>query len=151
MKAALDTNILAFAEGCGDERRCGLALRLIEELPSQRIVLPAQTLGELFRVLTGKMHRTPEQARSAILNWTDSFVIADSTATAFQSAFDLIVDHGLPMWDSLIMAVAAENQCRVLFSEDFQNGFTWRGVTVVNPFTEPRSALHDILTAATSD
>lgn len=151
MKAALDTNILAYAEGCGDERRCGLALRLIEDLPSQRIVLPAQTLGELFRVLTGKMHRTSEQARSAILNWTDSFEIADSTGAAFQSAFDLAVDHGLPMWDSLIMAVAAENQCRVLFSEDFQNGFTWRGVTVVNPFTEPRSALHAILTAATSD
>jgi predicted nucleic acid-binding protein len=151
MKAALDTNILAYAEGCGDERRCGLALRLIEELPSQRIVLPVQTLGELFRVLTGKMRRTPEQARSAILNWTDSFEIADSTGTAFQSAFDLAVDHGLPMWDSLIMAVAAENQCRVLFSEDFQNGFTWRGVTVVNPFTEPRSALHAILTAVTSD
>ncbi|MBP9944431.1 MAG: PIN domain-containing protein [Desulfomicrobium sp.] len=151
MKAALDTNILAYAEGCGDERRCSLALRLIEELPSERIVLPAQTLGELFRVLTGKMHRTPEEAKTAILNWTDSFEIADSTATAFQSAFDLVVDHGLPMWDSLIMAVAAENQCRVLFSEDFQNGFTWRGVTVVNPFTEPRSALHSILTSAKSD
>lgn len=151
MKAALDTNILAYAEGCGDERRCSLALRLIEELPSERIVLPAQTLGELFRVLTGKMHRTPVEARTAILNWTDSFEIADSTGAAFQSAFDLIVDHRLPMWDSLIIAVAAENQCRVLFSEDFQNGFTWRGVTVVNPFTETRSALHAILTTATSD
>ena len=151
MKAALDTNILAYAEGCGDERRCGLALRLVEELPDGRIVLPAQTLGELFRVLTGKMHRTPEEARTAILNWTDSFKIVDSTAVAFQSAFDLIVDHGLPMWDALIMAVAAENQCRVLFSEDFQNGFTWRGVTVVNPFTEPRSALHSILASAKSD
>lgn len=26
-------------------------------------------------------------------------------------------------------------------SEDFQNGFTWRGVTVVNPFTAPVSPL----------
>lgn len=44
-------------------------------------------------------------------------------------------------WDALILAVAAENHCRLLLSEDFQNGFTWRGVTVVNPFVEPRSPL----------
>jgi len=47
---------------------------------------------------------------------------------------DLTVDHQISMWDALIMSVAAENKCRLLISEDFQNGFTWRGVTVVNPF-----------------
>ena len=28
-----------------------------------------------------------------------------------------------------------------LLSEDFHSGFTWRGVTVVNPFAEPRAPL----------
>lgn len=50
-------------------------------------------------------------------------------------------DHQLPVWDALILAVAAENHCRMLLSEDFQAGFTWRGVTVVNPFVTPRDAL----------
>jgi predicted nucleic acid-binding protein len=59
----------------------------------------------------------------------------------FRDSLDLIVDHQLPIWDALILAVAAENRCRLLFSEDFHDGFTWRGVTVVNPFVASRSPL----------
>ena len=46
MRVALDTNILAYAEGLGDETRCTTALQLIEQLPSDEVVLPAQVLGE---------------------------------------------------------------------------------------------------------
>lgn len=141
MRVALDTNVLAYAEGVGDERRCSLAVQIVEDLPCNEVVLPAQTLGELSRVLTGKAKRSAEQAREAVLSWADSFEVADSTWFAFQSALDLTVDHQLPMWDALILAVAAENHCRLLLSEDFHSGFTWRGVTVANPFVEPRSAL----------
>lgn len=141
MRAALDTNILAYAEGVGDEVRCAAAVQLVEKVPGDRILLPAQALGELSRVLTGKAHRSQESAREAILGWADSFEVADSTWPAFQSAFDLGVDHGLPIWDALILAVAAENRCRLLLSEDFQNGFTWRGVTVINPFATQQSPL----------
>ncbi len=141
MRVALDTNILAYAEGLGDERRCSTAMQLIEQLSSREVVLPAQTLGELSRVLTSKDKRSSSQAREAVLSWADSFEVADSTWFAFQAALDLTVDHPLPMWDALILAVAAENHCRLLLSEDFHNGFTWRGVTVVNPFAEPRAPL----------
>ena len=89
MRVALDTNILVYAEGLGDEVRCGLALRLIEQLPENSVVLPAQTLGELARVLTGKAKRTPAAARDAVLGWSDSFDVADSNWPAFQAALDL--------------------------------------------------------------
>jgi len=56
---------------------------------------------------------------------------------------DLVVDHRFQVWDALIMAVAAENHCRLLLSEDLHNGFIWRGVTVVNPFASPTSLLLD--------
>lgn len=141
MRVALDTNILAYAEGLGDAPRCTAARQLLEHLPSDQTLLPAQTLGELFRVLTAKARRTAAQAREAVLNWADAYEVADSTWPAFQSAFDLTVDHQLPMWDALILSVAAEQRCRLLLSEDFQDGLTWRGVTVVNPFAQPRSLL----------
>lgn len=141
MRVALDTNILAYAEGVGDAMRCNEARALAGRLPVERVVLPAQTLGELYRVLVGKAGRDGIQARAAILGWADSFAVADSTWESFQAAFDLSADHQLPVWDALILAVAAENHCRMLLSEDFQAGFTWRGVTVVNPFVTPRDAL----------
>jgi predicted nucleic acid-binding protein len=98
-------------------------------------------LGELSRILTSKAKRSAEQTREAVLSWADSFAVVDSTWGAFQSALDLIVDHQLPIWDALILAVAAENRCRLLLSEDFHDGFTWRGVTVANPFVASRSPL----------
>lgn len=141
MRIALDTNILAYAEGIGDAPRCAGAIRLIEQLPAELVLLPAQTLGELFRVLTGKAGREAELSCKAIMTWADSFEIAESSWPAFQSAMDLAIDHQLQIWDALIMAVAAENHCRLLLSEDLQTGFIWRGVSVVNPFASPSSPL----------
>ena len=40
-----------------------------------------------------------------------------------------------------MVAVAAEVGCRLLLSEDMQDGFSWRGVTVVNPFAATRHPL----------
>ena len=134
MRFALDTNILVYAEGIGDQIRCNKARELVGRLPEGAALLPAQALGELQRVLVGKAGRAPEQARHAILEWGDSFPVADSTWSALQSALDLAADHGLAIWDALILAVAAEHRCRLLLSEDLHHGFTWRGVTVVNPF-----------------
>ena len=141
MRVAIDTNVLAYAEGVGDAKRCGVAVGLIERLPESAVLLPAQVLGELMLVLTRKAGRTREFARDAVLGWADSFDVVDSTWASFQSAFDLSVNHECGMWDALVMAVAAENRCRIVLSEDLQHGFTWRGVTIVNPFLPDESPL----------
>jgi predicted nucleic acid-binding protein len=141
VRVALDTNVLAYAEGAGAAARCEIARELIDALPEGAAIVPAQALGELFNVLTRKLLRSRERARTAVLEWADSFEVADSSWPAFQAALDLCTDHDLQVWDALILSVAAENQCRILLSEDLQHGFTWRGVTVVNPFAEPRDAL----------
>jgi predicted nucleic acid-binding protein len=137
VRVAIDTNILAYAEGIGDSARRDASIDLLRRLPPESALLPAQTMGELFRVLTGKAGCPADMARARVLQWADSFEVGDSTWTAFQAAFDLTADHGLQIWDALILAVAAENRCRVLVSEDMQHGFTWRGVTVVNPYKLP--------------
>ena len=46
VKIALDTNILAYAEGAHGADMRDAALRLLERLPAQALVLPVQTLGE---------------------------------------------------------------------------------------------------------
>ncbi|MDR3298425.1 MAG: hypothetical protein LBU43_00105 [Candidatus Accumulibacter sp.] len=42
MRIALDTNILAYAGGLGDEARCRSAVALVENLAGADVVLPAQ-------------------------------------------------------------------------------------------------------------
>lgn len=138
---AIDTNVLAYAEGAGDEARRASATALMARLPDSAVILPVQVLGELYRVLVGKLRQPATQAREAVLQWSDAYTVRDSSWSALQSAFDLAAAHGLSIWDSLILSVAAEQRCRLLLSEDLQDGFTWRGTTVVNPFKRPAHAL----------
>jgi predicted nucleic acid-binding protein len=141
VRLAIDTNVLAYAEGAGDTRRHDQAVDLLTQLPEAAVVLPVQVLGELYRVLVGKLRQPASQARETVLHWSDAYAVCDSSWGALQSAFDLCAAHGLSIWDGLILSVAAEQRCRVLLSEDMQDGFTWRGTTVVNPFAQPVHAL----------
>jgi predicted nucleic acid-binding protein len=135
MRVALDTNVLAYAEGLGDERRVTRAFEVVGALEPATVVLPAQALGELASVLVRKAARNAEAARDAVQAWADAFPVADSTWPAFQSALDLQAREHVSFWDALILSVAAENRCRWLLSEDLHTGMTWRGVTVVDPFS----------------
>ncbi len=145
MSVAIDTNVLAYAEGVDDPVRQGMAKSVLRALPVTSVVLPVQVLGELFRVLTRKAKRPAPAARATVLVWQDSFPTHDTTAAALASAMDLVADHGFAVWDAVILAVSAEAGCRLLLSEDMHEGFTWRGVTIVNPFA---AAQHPLLTAA---
>ena len=141
MRIAIDTHVLAYAEGVGDAPRCKKAANLIAKLNVSNVVLPAQVLGELYNVLTRKANRSAPDARDAILSWADAFLVADSTHAAVVAACDLAAAHQLQFWDALIVSVAVAQQCRVLLSEDFQDGFLWQGLTVVNPFAARPHAL----------
>ncbi len=144
MRVALDTNVMAYAEGIGDDRRRRVAMELILKLPSGSAILPIQTLGELFNVLVRKGGRARDAARAAVLKWRDGFPVIETSAAIMLAATDLAVDHHLNIWDCVILSAAAQAGCRLLLSEDFQNGFTWNGVTVTDPFT---ASLHPLLEA----
>jgi len=144
MRIALDTNVLACAEGVNGAIMRDKALQLIQRLPPEAVVLPAQTLGELFNVLVRKAKRRPVRAREAVLSWRDAYEVAETSAAVIANAMDLASDRGLTIWDSVVLAASAEAECRLLLSEDLQEGFTWRGVTVTSPFA---AALHPKLVA----
>jgi predicted nucleic acid-binding protein len=106
----------------------------LSRLGGADVVLPVQVVGELFRVLVRKARRTPADARLAVEGWQNLFGIEPTSSSAFASAMALASGHAIDIWDATIVAVAAETGCRLLLSEDLAEGFTWRGVTVANPF-----------------
>jgi len=105
------------------------------------LVLPVQALGELFHVLVRKAGRPPTDARTAILSWRDAFAVAETTEAVMIAAADLASRHQISIWDAVIVATAAEAGCRLILSEDLQDGFTWTGVTITNPFASSRHPL----------
>ena len=121
---------------------------VVQKLPEGSVLLPVQTLGELFNLLIRKAGRAPAKARKAILSWRDAFPLIETSAEVMLAAADLATDHQLSIWDAVILSAAAEAGCRLLLSEDLQEGFTWKGVTVTNPFSTPKHELLAALLAA---
>lgn len=148
MRVALDTNILVYAEGLNGDAKKQAVLEVVQKLPQEIVVLPVQVLGELFHVLVRKAGHSPHEARAAILTWRDSFEVAETTDAVMVAAADLASQHQLSIWDAVILATAADAGCRLLLSEDLQDGFTWAGVTVANPFASSR---HPLLSALLAD
>jgi predicted nucleic acid-binding protein len=146
MRIALDTNVLAYAAGVNGAEPKRAALELLARLSESETVLPVQALGELFRVLVRKAKISPRSARTTIIRYRDTYSLIETSSAVFLSATDLAVDHQIGIWDAVMLAAAVEAGCRLLLSEDLQEGFTWGGVTVVNPFaSRPHSLLEELL------
>jgi predicted nucleic acid-binding protein len=145
MRIGLDTNILVYAEGVDAADMASVAMELIERFPPDQVIVPAQALAELYRVLRKKGGLSGAAAERQVLMWIDDHVIEETTSQRFLSAMTLATTHGLNIFDAIILATAADSGCRLLLSEDMHDGFSWAGCTVCNPFA---SNLHPILQTA---
>ncbi len=134
MRIALDTNILVYAAGMNGAARQADALAALARLEEEEVVIPAQALGELYVVLVRKGRWDGAAARREAGRWAEGYALAMTTAPVLFEAMELAATHRLGFWDSIMLAAAAEAGCALLLSEDLQDGFTWNGVTVRNPF-----------------
>jgi len=141
VRVALDTTILVYAEGVNGRPMEVAALDILDFLRHRvTLITPAQALGELFAVLVRKAGRNPADARRAILAWRAVTQAADTTDSVLLAAADLALNH-FAIWDAVVVCAAAEAGCQLLLSEDMQDGFVWRGVTIVNPFAKTKHPL----------
>jgi predicted nucleic acid-binding protein len=145
MRLALDTNVLAYAEGLNDADRRGRALSLLRKLNLANVYLPAQALGELFHILVRKAGLPAGEARLIVLRWCNQYPLIETSQFVLFSAMELSSQHQLHIWDAIMLSAAASAGCRLFLSEDLQDGFTWSGITVVNPFSK---SPHELLVQA---
>lgn len=139
-RVAYDTNILVYLEALTRHPDDGAKVRSIRSLHSDLAakadcIAPSQALGEFYSVLV-KASGDREHARSRLHAFIDEFEMIAPDTTSFVDAIELATEHKLQFWDSLILSTAASGGCSLLLSEDMQDGFAWRGVTVVNPFAK---------------
>ena len=146
MRVALDTNVLAYAEGMGDDWRKGHAAHLIKLIGSENLLLSSQVAGEFYNVLTRKDRKSRSEAARIVEEWVDTLPFVSHQPATFVAALRLARDHKFQIRDALIICVAAETGCRLVLSEDMQDGFVYRGVTIANPFAEtPHPLLASLL------
>ncbi len=134
MRIALDTNILAYAEAVNGEADQRRARRVIEDRLSDELFVPVQVLLELANVLRHKTGSPSLEVAARVKRWADNYEVIGSDTAVVEAALELVSAHQIGWWDAVVLASAATAQCRLLLTEDMQDGFSWRGVIVRNPF-----------------
>lgn len=134
VRICLDTNILAYADGVNEPHEAFAAIQVLEDIDGCDVLVPIQALAELFSVLVRKLKLHPEDARLRVTRWRNLYPLIDTDWEVIAASMLLTATHKLRSWDAIVFASAAAAGCDLLLSEDLQHGFTWRGVTVRNPF-----------------
>ena len=142
-RVGLDTNILAYFagvdRGAQDAEKIRRARDMVAELgKTVWFVVPTQVLGELFNVLA-RTGLSREAAKAIVVRIHDTFEPAAGGAATMMAALDLAVLTQLQIWDALIVNIAADAGCAILLTEDMQDGFRWRDLTIVNPVSDHAS------------
>jgi predicted nucleic acid-binding protein len=93
-------------------------------------------LSEYYVTVTRKLAPglPPEEAWddvSALLAWNPQPI----DRGVLTGAHEIEQRYRLSWWDSLVVAAAQVQGCAILLSEDLQDGATFAGVTVRNPFS----------------
>lgn len=145
MRIAVDTNVFGYAAGIGqDDVKRGQAEWFLKAIRPADLVMPTQVAGEFYNILVKKGGYPPMLARKIVEDWSRAVSVAAPTTTSMLKAIETAGWQDLQIWDALIVVIAAEAGCQMLLSEDFQDGFVCRGVTIVNPFAE---TLHPLLSS----
>ncbi len=135
-RSFFDTNVLLYAddESAPAKQRRSRTL-LAEHRRSGTGVLSLQVLQEYFVNLTRKLHVDPRIARRKV-EMLAEFDVAAPEVGDILAAIDLHRLHGFSFWDALVVRAAKQAGCRVLLSEDFQDGREFDGVLIQNPFRD---------------
>jgi predicted nucleic acid-binding protein len=136
----VDTNVLVYDRDRRDllkHERAQAWMSALWQHPGLGVV-SSQVLTEFYWTVTRKLRPglDEEAARRyvrALLAW--EFVAVDQAAIL--EAWSVQDQFGFSFWDSLVVATARIGRCRVLLTEDLQDGQDLEGLLVVNPFRHP--------------
>ena len=135
-RVTIDSNIWAYAFMEGDDRRSVVAKSLIESYKRSRnkIIISTQIVNEVCHVMLKKGGVNSSDVNGYIdYFYTESSVVLIQENT-MRLAVQLRFDQSLSFWDSLIVAIALENNCDTLYSEDMHHGLEIKQLRIVNPF-----------------
>lgn len=134
-RVALDTNILIYCHDNQDVRKSGLALDLLDLSP----VVPSQVATEYLNVISRLFKLSKQEALDVCLCNLDGCEIQPMGFSTLRLAKELVGHYDFQLFDSIVVALAVEAGCQILYSEDMQHGLVvQKQLSIVNPFICPR-------------
>lgn len=129
----LDSNVLVYAYQLDDPRKQRVARDLVRRAVEGKFVVSTQVLTEFAATLLHKMSATPDTVTS-ILDDLSAIKLVTPNRELVRRAVEAHAAYGIHFYDGLIVAAAERAGCPQIWSEDFNAGQQYFGVTVRNPF-----------------
>lgn len=134
-KIFIDTNLWVYLYADDSDKEKTDDIRSLVDNHFEDIIISTQVLGEFFHVLTRKGLKGKEEARQMVLDMAANFTSMEVLQTSVVKAMDISIRDGYSYWDSLILAVALDNYCSILYTEDMQDGqIIEERLKIENPF-----------------
>ena len=134
----LDSNILVYSVDSSAGEKASRAARLLESLWNRRGgCVSVQVLQEFFVIVTTKLPKPLSVADAAarVADFTEWSLHSPGKADLL-AAIDMQQRLRVSFWDAMILQSARRMECRVLSTEDLNNGQSYAGVTVRDPFVD---------------
>lgn len=132
-KIFIDTNILVYAMDNFDpakQEKCRMLLK--DTLNESQGVISTQVMQEFYVTATKKLGADPLSIKN-ILHSFERFEIVIINQALIYEAVDCCLINRLSFWDSLIIAAAESACCKMLWTEDLNQGQIIRNVRIENP------------------
>ena len=111
----------------------------------RNVGLTEQSLVEFLDATTRKAKLSLADAAITLRGYLSYFTLLMPQNTIVEDAIALLTAHKLSVWDARMLAVCAAHGCTHLLSEDMQDGASYGGVAVVNPFNPANATLLALL------
>jgi predicted nucleic acid-binding protein len=131
----LDTNIIVYAYDVKNPEKQRVARELLKSGIAGKLVISTQVLAEFAAALLHKV--SPPAAADAVMRGLDALAsirLITPDGDLVRRAVEARVSYGLHFYDGLIVAAAERAGCERIWSEDFNEGQKYFGVTIANPF-----------------
>lgn len=131
----LDTNVLVYAYDVSDPTKQRVAQDFVRRAVAGGLVISTQVLAEFAATLLHKLVPAPSSEDViALLDTLAPIRLIPPDHDTIRRAVEARAAYGLHFYDGMIVAAAERAGCERIWSEDFNPGQKYFGVTVSNPF-----------------
>ncbi len=135
-KIFIDTNILVYTLDPRNSNKHFKARNFLKNaIIEHNPVISTQVLQEFYVAATAKLKADPVTVKAIVHNF-QNLEIVNNDLELIEQAIDISTSAKLSFWDSLIIAAAEKAKCDVIFSEDLNSGRLYRGIRLINPFSQ---------------
>ena len=126
---AFDSNVVLYLLSA-DAHKAEQAAQLL----SGKGIISVQVLNEDANVMRRKWQMDWDEIEEFLALVTSVCAVHPLTLAVQQRGLAIARTHQFSLYDAMIIAVASEAGCDVLYSKDMQHGFRLGGLQIRNPF-----------------